>query len=114
MSVFVRRCYEKALAREPDEGGFAYWVENLRKGLVTSEWTAYYFIFSPEGVQKGQETETFLTMIYRLYMDREPEEEGFAYWNEILEAGTLGREEVAAYFGASPEFRTIVNSFGLD
>ena len=79
---------------------------------MTPEWTAYFFIFSPEGIQKGQETESFLTMLYRLYMDREPDGEGFAFWNEILEAGILGREEVAAYFGVSPEFQGITASFG--
>ena len=74
---------------------------------------AYYFLYSPEGTLKGEETGTFLTMLYRLYMDREPDEEGFAYWAELLDAGTLSREEVAAYFGASDEFRGIRASFGL-
>lgn len=113
LAGFVERCYTKALARESDPMGLRYWYHVLEDGQLTAEQVGTYFVFSPEGAQKGQNTNDFLTMLYRLYMDREPEAEGLAYWTELLDNGTLTREQVNDYFGASPEFQAIKAEYGL-
>ena len=69
-------------------------------------------MFSPECVGRGLSDEQFITMLYNLYMDRDPDASGLAYYMGLLANG-VSREQIDANFGASPEFAEIVKSYGL-
>lgn len=45
---FVRSLYEHALGREPDQGGFDYWVGHLTRGTLARSDMVSSFGFSPE------------------------------------------------------------------
>ena len=45
----------------------------------------------------------YLDRLYKTFMDREPDDEGKAYWSELLKSGTP-RTDVVLGFTRSPEF----------
>jgi hypothetical protein len=117
--AFLLRCYEEGLGRteeevcEDDMAGLRYWYGILKEGFLTPAQAADYFALSPEAQAKYPDDGSYVAMLYRMYMDREHEKAGYDYWVGLLAAGTLTRGQVSAWFGASPEFRGIVNGFGL-
>ena len=115
---FVLRCYSEALGRtdeeiQADSEGVMYWYNNLKNGLISADYVAYYFIFSPEGAQKGQSNNDFVTMLYRLYMNRVPDLSGLIYWDDLLDSGALTRENVNWWFCASAEWQGIKASYNM-
>ncbi len=118
INQFVGRCYTEALNRteeemQADQEGVAYWYNNLKDGLISADFVGYYFIFSPEGAQKGQSNNDFVTMLYRLYMDREPDEGGLNYWDDLLNRLILTREDVNWWFCESDEWQGIKAEYGM-
>ncbi|MCS6891123.1 MAG: DUF4214 domain-containing protein, partial [Rhodovarius sp.] len=49
--------------------------------------------------------ETFLEFLYDRVLGRAPDAEGFAFWRDLLEAGSLSRAEVLVLFTESSEAR---------
>ena len=108
---FVQRCYTKALDRAFDQGGVDYWVEQMRGGLKPQD-VAKQFIFSEEATNMGRSNDEFIKTLYRLYMGREADDGGLAYWNGKMAEG-MTYEQVNDGFAGSEEFAAIVAGFGL-
>jgi SAM-dependent methyltransferase len=66
---FVRNAYRAVLKREPDDAGYAEYVENLRSGRFNKIDILASLRFSPEGREKAVELEglTFPAFVRRLY-----------------------------------------------
>ncbi len=109
---FVARCYDVALGREPDEGGYDYWCSQLKDGKNCGAQVGYGFIFSGEYIAKNTDNEQFLKDLYSMYFGREPDEAGFEYWLNLLNSG-MAREEVFAGFANSLEFHMLCSDYGV-
>ena len=103
---FVTRCYRVALSRDPDKAGHADWVRWLKDGTVDATTCTYGFVFSKEMNSKNLSDEAFVKTLYNLFMDREGEATGVAFWTEYLQAGH-SREEVFHGFADSAEFADV-------
>ena len=64
-------------------------------------------MFSPEFQNRLPGNEAFIRILYRLYLNREPNAEELAGWVAMLEGGT-GLEEIVKGFAESAEFRAIM------
>ena len=95
---------------QPDHG-VDYWVEQMRGGLKPQD-VAKQFIFSEEATNKGRSNDEFIRTLYRLYMGREADDGGLAYWNDKMAEG-MTYEQVNDGFAGSEEFAAIVAGFGL-
>ncbi len=119
MMRFILRCYLEGLGRpaqevlDDDTEGLDYWYNIMKEELLTPAQVANYFALSPESQGKYPDNESYVAMLYRMYMDRHYEQEGFDYWIDLLDSETLTRGQVNYYFGISDEFQRIVASFGL-
>ena len=113
LTAFVSRNYKCALNRTGDSFGLNYWAGQLLDKAQTPYEVAHGFVFSEECVARGLNNTQFVTMLYKLYMDREPEADGLAYWVGQLDNKTMTREEVEKGFADSPEFAEIIKSYGL-
>ena len=109
---FVTRLYLTTLGRRPDVDGLNHWV-----GLIGTKQTTPYDV--AERIVKSQEfklhnysDEEYVRILYRAFLDREPEEEGLQHWLNRLAAGA-SREEVLRGFAYSKEFKIIAASYGL-
>ena len=113
VTAFVARFYECALGRKFDNKGLNYWADQLLSHAATPYEAAHGFVFSEECVNRGLNNTEFVTMLYNLYMDREPEAGGLTYWVGQLDNNSVTREAVEVGFAQSPEFQNIVKSYGL-
>ena len=113
LTAFVSRNYKCALNRTGDSFGLNYWAGQLLDKAQTPYEVAHGFVFSEECVGRNLNNTQFVTMLYKLYMDRDPEADGLAYWVGQLDNKTMTREEVEKGFADSPEFAEIIKSYGL-
>ena len=102
----IRRLYLAYFLREPDGGGFSYWL-GLHANGSTLDQISSMFEDSAEFVSEyGKLSDAdFVRQVYRNVLDREPEGEGFAYWVGRLESGGLDRGQLMTGFSESDEFR---------
>lgn len=103
----VARLYPAYFNRDPDAGGFQFWLDAIGSGTWENSRVSAFFSTSPEFRDLYGDSVTdaeFLELVYRNVFDRLPDDGGSAYWLERL--GTdLTRGEVMLFMSDSPEFR---------
>lgn len=98
----IARLYLGVFGRSPDLGGEAFWNHQANSGITTDR-IAEFFVDSPEfGQRFGNDDEAILTALYRNVLDRDPDADGFAYWQQRI-VGGLEISAVVRHFTESPE-----------
>ncbi len=110
---FATRLYSVALSRTPDEAGLSYWTERLANRQVTGTQAAYGFFFSNEFINANLSNDEYVTRLYRTFLGREPDAQGYAYWSGRLASGT-SRRDVFYGFANSVEFARICAYAGIN
>ena len=110
---FVNRIYKYVLDREPEEDGARFWSDELYAFRRTGAEVGLQFIFSEEFTGRNLSNEDFVTVLYRTFFGREPEEGGFKFWTGALADGTLDRRAVAEGFIYSQEWADTCASYGI-
>lgn len=131
---FVRAAYLRLFGREPDLHGLRHNAGELRAGRMTKPELLNALAQSPEGQEYGvrfvgmnalplqhafkstvTEAEQFVRALGRYYNGQEPASDSLARWVELLETGSLSRDEVVQLFAASaqgsrmPPLATLMN-----
>jgi len=109
---FVSRFYQVCLDRQPDQDGLNKWVDSLLDGTKTGADVAKGFIFSAEFTAKNYNNETFVTVLYKAFFDREPDPAGFNSWVLNLSRGAT-RQAVVDGFTHSQEFADLCSRYGI-
>ena len=109
---FATRLYTCCLGRDPEEEGLNYWSLALTNLDATGYQAASLFFTLPEFAGLKTSNEEYLTRLYKTFMGRDPEAEGFAYWLGLLNNGT-DRNDVMKAFAGCPEFQEICNQYGI-
>lgn len=109
---FINRCYQVALGRYADSVGYEYWLGKLNGEQYCGAQIGYGFINSDEYRAKNTSNEQYLNDLYQMFFDREPDEGGYRFWMDKMNAGA-GREEVFAGFANSDEFFDLCSSYGV-
>lgn len=112
VTMFVFRCYDKSLNRKPDEEGLNDWTNRLLTKKEYAEEVAYGFIFSQEFVNKNYSDEEYVKILYRVFLDREYDENGLKDWVSQLQ--TKSRVSVFYGFSRSVEFENLCQSYGIE
>lgn len=112
ISGFVNRLYQLIMQRTPDAEGLDYWINLLEKKEDTGAGIAQQFIESPEFVMRKISDEQYVTVLYRVFMGRNPETDGYNYWMRLLANG-ISRSYVANQFCESAEFGQICSRCGI-
>ncbi len=101
----IWRLYQAFFLRQPDTGGLNYWLGVANQGNGLEE-IAYQFAYSEEfQLRYGAITDDqFVELIYRNVLCRPAEDEGAAYWKNILATGAAGRHQVVVYFSEAAEY----------
>ena len=76
----VRGFYQRALGREPDSGGLAFWVSQIRSGRRTVAGVATEFFGSGEFVSSRESVEAWVSDLYRVVLGRDAAASEAAYW----------------------------------
>jgi hypothetical protein len=109
--AFVDRLYAQFLGRNADEAGREYWVNKILGGMSAVDVSAG-FVFSAELRDMHLSNEEFVRRAYTVYLNREPDPAGIAYWVDFLERGN-DYGCIIHGFGESQEFTSICNSYGV-
>lgn len=113
IAAFVDRIYTYVLNREPEPEGAAFWTDELYSFRRTGAEVGLQFIFSDEFTSRGTTDDEFVTILYKTFFDRTPEEEGFKFWTDALKNGTMDRMAVATGFVYSQEWADICATYGI-
>ena len=112
VTTFVTRFYQLCLNRGPDAAGLQTWADNLLAQIQTGADVANGFIFSPEFIAQNTTDDEFLTILYRAFFNREPDQAGKDGWQAELTSGQ-DRGVVLNGFLGSQEFITLCEGFGI-
>jgi hypothetical protein len=97
------RIYKAAFDRAPDLAGLGYWIDAMDNGAPLTS-VAGGFIGSTEFQSRyGSTSDTdFIRLLYENVLDRQPDAEGYAYWQDAMSRG-LSREGLLINFSESTE-----------
>lgn len=109
---FCKRLYSDCLERQPDPTGINYWKNKILNGECTGSDAAANFVFSEEYDKKGVTKTEYIKMLYRVFMGREADENGLAFWKQKMREG-WSREQVFASFVGSEEYAGICKSYRI-
>jgi hypothetical protein len=112
LSDFVSRLYRNFLNREPDEKGLADWVDVLRSGKGTGAKVVSGFVLSPEYKANSLSNEEYITALYRIIFDREPDTAGLNAWLAVMENGYTNKKVLAGFVN-SDEFESLCRDLGV-
>lgn len=112
VTEFIKRLYLLCLDREAEEEGLNFHCKSIWDHVYTGRQVARNFVFSEEFMSKGYSDEVYVEYLYRIFMDREFDEPGKAYWVDCLANGE-SRESVFNRFGGCQEFVDICNKYGI-
>ena len=103
---FANNLYTQALGRNPSESSKRSLVMQLYNGEVTGVDTAYKYVFSPEALSKNLSDEAFVTLLYKVFLNRTPDSVGKQIWLSALTSGAT-RFYVFAGFARSTEWKDL-------
>ena len=102
---FIENLYLVALGRPYDIAGRNYWSQQLLVNGNSGSDIVYGFINSQEFIGKNLSDEEYITLLYRIFFDREPDAAGLANWINAL-ANRASRNDIIRSFAASEEWLT--------
>lgn len=116
------RIYQSVFARLPDSGGLDFWVGVFRRlelerggqlepgsdqyRAVLEEILSTWLESDEFKARFGSDStdETFVFLLYRNILNRDPDDGGYQFWLAVLKGG-LSREELIVIFSESDEFK---------
>ncbi len=116
VNAYVERLYNTILGRPAEAGGKEFWAGLISRHEMTAQRVALEgFFFSDEYLAKETSNAEFVNTLYLSLLDRDPADdpEGFAFWVSALDNGMDRMTVIEQGFGDSPEFRGILQSYGL-
>jgi hypothetical protein len=112
LNAFVSRLYRNFLKREPDEEGLVDWIYALESGRGTGAKVVAGFVLSPEYQANSLSNEEYVTALYQIIFDREPDAAGLNAWVAAMENGH-SYKKVLAGFVNSDEFENLCRDLGI-
>jgi hypothetical protein len=105
VTAFVISLYVRILGRGPDQAGLQGFVAQLQATRTVLP-TVQGFLASPEFLARNTSNTEFVTLLYRVFLNRVPDAGGLMGWVLALSGG-MTRDQLVAQFAASPEFQAI-------
>lgn len=112
VAAFVTRFYQQCLNREPDTGGLEHWADSLNNGDKTGAELANSFVFSEEFENQNTSDSEFVTILYKAFLNREPDTGGYNNWMNKI-AGGASRASVLDGFTSAQEFKNLCQTYGI-
>ena len=113
VEAFVTRFYQLCLDRDPDASGLEGWANNLLNQIQTGADVATGFIYSQEFISKNTTNEEYLTILYKAFFNRDPDQGGWDEWISELNGGK-DRSYGLDGFLYSQEFINLCEGYGID
>ncbi len=115
VTMFVARCYTKALNRNYDVKGLNSWCGKIISSSTkkaTAIQVAKSFLNSNEFKRRNLSNSAYVDVLYQTFFDRNPDTNGKRKWLGQLNSG-VSRDKVMASFYNSAEFSRIMAGYGI-
>ena len=109
---FVRRLYRLVLEREGESSDYSWWLDNISQNNLNGAQIVYGFVFSDENIQRNTDINSYIVMMYRVFLNREPAEEEINTWLEMLE-GKYTRKYMFSQLETSTQFLELCKKYGI-
>lgn len=111
---YVKNFYQSALNRQPNSTELSSWLSSLRAAYLQGQWQFHdemrnlgrTLFTSQEYLNRGRTNSEFVYDLYKAFLYREPDADGFAYWVSVVPIN--GRDNVRLGFELAVEFYTKV------
>ena len=113
---FVENLYVAGLGRQPEVGGFNYWVNELKNGRPAAEAIGFVLLDSPEFKEKyeGISNEEFVKKAYEIVFAREADEDGLELCISDMEKGASQRYVIVSMlYAPTGEFQEFCDKVGI-
>ena len=78
---FLSHVYSTAFLRYPDETGYVYWIKRLKEHSISARDFLINLMFAEnEFSDMKYNDEQFITVLYSIIVNREPDKEGLEFW----------------------------------
>ncbi len=118
-TAFIASVYEKALWREPDAEGFAFWTNSFERtgcnastlgGFVRTVFLTDEFLDGRRGNSFPGSWRVAVESLYRVALDRGGDDEGLQFWMEMLATEQQTWEQVVDSFVATQDFAALAGA----
>jgi hypothetical protein len=113
IAAFVARLYRIVLERRYDREGLDNWVRALVYGNATASEVVWGFLNREEFRNRNLDDTSFLLILFRVILGREPDPSGLDDWIIALERGCT-RNQVVDGFLKSAEFGNFCAEYGIE
>ena len=110
---FVSRLYTIVLGRKWDRAGLDAWTGQLVRHETGAGELSKGFFFSPEFTNRKLSNREFVTICYKTYLNREPDQAGLNAWVKLMNQGSSA-DEILNGFINSQEFGKLCASYGIE
>ena len=110
---FVSRLYTIVLGRKWDRAGLDAWTGQLVRHETGAGELSKGFFFSPEFTNRKLSSREFVTICYKTYLNREPDQAGLNAWVKLMNQGSSA-DEILNGFINSQEFGKLCASYGIE
>ena len=112
ITAFITHCYRATLNREPVGSEMEKWGGELMRNKRRGKQVARAIVLSADVAAMNLNNGDFVTMLYKLFMNRNATDVELQGWVTRMETGEP-RESVVESFVNSGEFTSFLSSFGL-
>lgn len=113
LNNFVERLYSDIFGRPCDQAGRDRYVNDMINGTCTADDVVKSMFASSEFTSRNLSDETFMTVVYRAFLDREPDAQGLNNWVNQLRNG-MTRSEIVDYFSTTENWAGICTFYGIN
>ena len=109
---YLTHIYQEVLGRDPDQPGLDWWANLILTGRMSAKEVAQGFISSDEFRGRNVTNSEFVNILYRAFLEREPDSSGYNFWLAQLESGK-SRQNLLNDFLASHEFAIVCHKYRI-
>ena len=113
-TFFLMQQYRCILGRDADDPGINHWIKKIIDGETTVEKVAGELLFSQEAVSVTEADDVFVSLLYRYFMEREPEQGELEYWTTVIANKEKTRESLYEDFAYGEYYKNRVIAAGIE
>ena len=111
---FVDRLYMSIFGRNATNQEKAVWVNGIISGQYTANDIINSMLSSAEFTSRNLSTEQYVSVLYRTFLDRDPDPAGLANWANAINSGASTRQQIADTFSSLDQWHSICAYYGID
>ena len=111
---FVDRLYMSIFGRAATNQEKAVWVNGIISGQYTANDIINSMLSSAEFTSRNLSTEQYVSVLYRTFLDRDPDPAGLANWANAINSGASTRQQIADTFSALDQWHSICAYYGIN